>query len=81
MDATTKKLEDIESFFESRGIPVADIVKSIKRKTQEISRDALSTIDVLFESTESLQIPNDENVIIHSIKILGRSINSVLTNG
>lgn len=74
MDATTKKLEDIESFFESRGIPVADIVKSIKRKTQEISRDALSTIDVLFESTESLQIPNDENVIIHSIKILGRSL-------
>lgn len=77
MDATTKKLEDIEFFFESRGIHVADIVKSIKRKTQEISHDALSTIDVLVESTKSLQIPNDENVIIQLIQILGKALSLV----
>lgn len=49
-----KKLEDIEFFFEFRGIFVVDIVKFIKRKMQEILCDVLLIIDVLFELIKSL---------------------------
>lgn len=65
-----KKLGDVNSFCESWGFNVGDIINSILLNAQELSEMALATIDVLFESSKR----TDENVIITAMHILGRGL-------